>query len=167
MGSAGRFGAVALAFACAATLLLAATGCIVRNGAAPPQRDADGRVVRAGVVETGAIRSGDCFNSGAQPVQMVTVVPCGEPHDYELFFSYDMTGGPYPGEDAIKQDWMQACMDPFQGFVGRSFDDSSLDVSAIYPTEVTWTGQQDRQVLCSVTSADGHRRQGSARGSQA
>ena len=152
------------------TLLLAAllAGCAGRPGAlAAPRRDESGLVVAGGVAETGDLQGGDCFNNSSSSVVQVTVVPCDQAHDYELFFSYNLTGGPYPGEELIKQDWMRTCMDHFEGFVGRSFDDSTLDVSAIYPTELTWNNQSDRQVLCSVTAADGRQRLGSARSSQA
>lgn len=147
-------------------LALAAAGCGGRaDGAAGLRRDAEGRVVRAGEADASALKGGDCFNNGSDSVEQVQLVPCDEAHDYELFFSYSLVDGPYPGEDWIKQNWMRTCLDRFEDFVGRSFDDSSLDLSAIYPTELTWDAQQDRQVLCSVKAADGKRRQGSARGS--
>ena len=47
--------------------------------------------------------------------------------------------------------------------MGRKFDESALDVSAIYPTEQTWNELKDREVLCSITAIDGQKRTGSAR----
>jgi hypothetical protein len=171
--------------------LLSATfwfnGCGL-SGASPfasqgPDRDSSGQVVAAGEVKALDIQLADCFRKPAAPagsnasavpaapstesdaVEAVMVVPCVEPHDFEVFYSFNLTDGPYPGVESIEEQWVDGCLAQFEDFVGASFDDSILDISAIYPTEQTWNDMDDREVLCSVTAVDGSLRTGSARNS--
>lgn len=95
----------------------------------------------------------------------MTVVPCSEPHTFEVFHSFDVTDGPYPGLEAMTSLWMNGCLARFEAFVGKPFEESALDISAIYPTELTWTRFDDREILCSVTAIDGEPLTGSARNS--
>lgn len=130
-----------------------------------PERDGSGRVVAAGQVEVLALEVGDCFdNPVAGEVELVTAIPCVEPHTFEVFHSFDLADGAYPGAEAMGGLWMDGCLAEFEPFVGSPFADSTLDVSAIYPTEESW-GEGDREVVCSVTSVDGRPRSGSARAS--
>lgn len=122
----------------------------------------------AGTVEALAIQMGDCFDNsgpGADAVEQVHVIPCGELHHFEVFYTFALTEGPYPGAEAIKAQWMAGCVPEFEPFVSSAFADSALDISAIYPTQQTWENLDDREVVCSVTTVDGTPRSGSARGS--
>ncbi len=112
---------------------------------------------------------GDCFNApssgSAMLVDQVTVVPCAEPHDFEVYHAFDLTGDAFPGDDVIEDRWISGCLDRFEPFVGIPFDQSVLDISAIFPTEETWESLDDREVVCSVTAVSGEPRSGSAAGS--
>lgn len=144
------------------TVGLAACGS---DGTAEPPRDSTGQVIAPAEVDALDIHLADCFNNpGLDSVEQVMVVPCSEPHDFEVFFSFELPDGPYPGDDAIETTWFDGCLAEFEPFVGRKFDESALDVSAIYPTEQTWNELKDREVLCSITAIDGQKRTGSARG---
>ncbi len=148
--------------------IVGAAGVVVLIGCgserAEPPRDSTGQVLAPTAVYALDIHVADCFNSpGAESVEQVTVVPCGEPHDFEAFYSFQLDDGPYPGDDAVQKQWFDGCLAQFESFVGTKFDESALDVSAIYPTERTWNDLKDREVLCSVTAIDGIRRTGTAR----
>ncbi len=144
------------------TALAAVAAC--GSDAAEPPRDPDGQVLGPTTVDALDIHLADCFNNpGAESVEQVMVVPCSEPHDFEVFYSFQLADGPYPGDDEVQKQWFDGCLAEFESFVGTKFDESALDVSAIYPTEQTWNDLKDREVLCSVTAIDGSRRTGSAR----
>jgi len=145
-----------------AVALAVLAGCGSTN--AEPERDSTGQVLAPTTVDAIDIHLADCFNNpGAESVEEVMVVPCAEPHDFEVFHSFELEDGHYPGDDAVQEEWFKGCLAEFEAFVGTAFDESALDVSAIYPTEQTWNELEDREVLCSVTAIDGTRRTGSAR----
>lgn len=112
------------------------------------------------------LQLGDCFNApGSEEVERVTVVDCVEGHDFEIFHTFELADGPYPGAESLEDQWIQGCLARFEGFVGSTFDESMLDISAIFPTSESWNELGDREVLCSVTAVDGTPRTASAAGS--
>jgi len=120
-----------------------------------------------GEIEAIELEVGDCFNEAVEEsltVQSVMVVPCEEEHDFEVYYAFDLEDGAYPGVAGIEDLWIAGCLDRFEGFVGLPFDESVLDISAIFPTEETWNGLDDREVVCSVTAVDRVPRTGSAAG---
>lgn len=146
--------------------VIAASALVVGCGSdgAEAPRDSTGQVLAPTTVDALDIHVADCFNNpGAESVEQVTVVPCDEPHDFEVFYSFQLDDGPYPGDEEVQKEWFDGCLAEFEAFVGTKFDESALDVSAIYPTEQTWNDLKDREVLCSVTAIDGTRRTGTAR----
>ncbi|MEM9131664.1 MAG: septum formation family protein [Actinomycetota bacterium] len=132
-------------------------------------------------VEAFDLQIGYCFNSPGgddeetttteagegSEVERVTVVSCGDAHDFEIFHTFELDDGTYPAPEELENLWIQGCLARFEDFVGSSFDESMLDISAIFPTERSWDELGDREVLCSVTAVDGEPRAGSARGSGA
>lgn len=153
-------------------LLLLLVGCSAFGSG--PTRDDSGQVVEAGELEPFDLRIGDCFNNAGtegaggeeEGVDTVMVVPCSELHDYEVYHTFDLADGEYPGVDAIEGAWTGGCLAEFELFVGTSFDQSIFEISAIYPTEATWNEVGDREVICSVTALNGDLREGSARNSR-
>lgn len=137
-------------------------GCSVLSGA------------DAGEVEALELEVSNCFNQpgsedssgGGVTVLTVMVVECSEAHDFEIYHSFDLEDGSFPGEEAVEELWIAGCLAEFESFVGISFDASELDISAIYPTRDTWEDLGDREVLCSVTAVNGEPRSGSASGSR-
>jgi hypothetical protein len=129
------------------------------------ERSADGAVVAPGEVESLDLLVGDCFdNPGDDRVTTVHVVPCGDPHDYEVFHIFELEDdGEYPGDVVVQQQWTAGCLQEFEDFVGMPFDVSEIEISGIYPTAETWRSIEDREVICSVTRLDGQSLVGSAR----
>ncbi|MCP3987555.1 MAG: hypothetical protein GY724_00650 [Actinomycetia bacterium] len=146
-------------------VVLVATSCGLFSDSGPT-RDDDGVVVESGTLRAFDLLLGDCFNDpGSGEVEVVLVVPCVEPHDFEVYHVFMLDDGPYPGPAVIEDEWIEGCLAEFEPFVGVSFDVSVLDMSAIFPTRQSWDELDDRVVLCSVTAVDGEPRAGSARGS--
>ncbi|MFV0260733.1 MAG: septum formation family protein [Acidimicrobiales bacterium] len=129
-----------------------------------PERDDAGTVVSEGEIHSFDLRVGDCFEDpGDGEVGSVYVVPCDQPHGFEVYYSFDLPDGAMPQGQDMEDAWVSGCLSQFEPFVGSPFDSSTLDISAIYPTDDTWDGG-DREVLCSVTPYSGGQTVGSAGG---
>jgi hypothetical protein len=111
---------------------------------------------------------GDCFNVGdTSSVEEVELVPCAELHDYELYGALDHPAGsqdPFPGREEVESYAETECVDRFEPFVGRAYDDSELYILHLTPSEDTWA-DGDREVLCNLYLQDGQL-EGSMEGSE-
>lgn len=100
---------------------------------------------------------GDCFDEpdsvGDHPIVTVPLVRCAEPHDYEVFFVFELPDGPYPGEDEVWDLADEACFDEFEAFVGASYFESDLEFFPLIPTADSWPGG-DRLVQCVLFATD-------------
>ena len=134
-------------------------------------RDADGTIDGSGRIDAFDIRVGDCFNDRAasasddyQEVSSVGAVPCSEPHDNEVYAVFDVSLAEFPGLDAMSDLAVEECVRRFEGFVGRDYQSSSLDVNPLYPTVEGWTALGDREIVCAVYDMELNKLTGSARG---
>jgi hypothetical protein len=149
-----------LAVAAAATLAASLSGCSIidRIIDKPVTRDAETEeVVEGGTASVFAIKVGDCVNDGStgEEVFEVEAVPCAEPHDLEAYHEFSLDGSEYPGDDEIAQQADTGCYDQYAGFVGMSYEDSTLDYFPYTPTEASWTEDGDRLVSCMIGDPEG------------
>ena len=104
-------------------------------------------------MESWQLQVGDCFSEHAggeeDVIETVDVVPCEQAHISEVYASYELPAGEFPG-DSIDTTAGSFCEDEFEQFVGRPFAKSHLQATFIVPTEETWTMADDREVLCAV-----------------
>ncbi|WP_277050469.1 septum formation family protein [Ruania albidiflava] len=101
---------------------------------------------------------GTCVNSSDFEGDEVTDIPevdCSEEHDAQIFHKFDMDDGDFPGNDAIRSAAEEQCVPAFEEFVGTGYQESSLDISYIGPSEDTWDQADDREVLCFLYTMDG------------
>lgn len=123
-----------------------------------------------GGVETSIfdIASGDCFSiASVEEIETVDVVPCAEPHVYEVFAVVEhpaREGAPYPGRDETLEYSDAACRDEFQPYVGAPYDASDLFITSVYPSAATWS-LGDRAITCMLRAEDERPVTGSARDS--
>jgi hypothetical protein len=75
------------------------------------------------------------------------LVDCAVPHTYEVFSSFLLPEGTFPGDDAIATAAQEGCDAAFPSFVGIPFDQSALNYQFVAPTEDTWAGG-DREISC-------------------
>ncbi|MUK01454.1 hypothetical protein GM708_05640 [Vibrio cholerae] len=137
------------AAASAATLALIA-GCSLLPSSAP-DRDADGAVIAQAETDVFAVQVGDCINDpGTESVTDITVLPCGELHDFEAFAATLMPDGEYPGDAAATTAATEFCAAEFTAFVGLDYDASVLEMMYFYPVEESWNATDDREILCLV-----------------
>jgi hypothetical protein len=111
---------------------------------------------------------GDCYTLGEGPLTSVLVVDCQQTHVLEVFALVNHgagLGAAFPGNDAIAAYANDACMAPFEAYVGRDYQSSSYWIRTITPSAETWANG-DREIICNVQmGSDGQATTGSARDS--
>ena len=150
-----RTGLMIAAFSVGALTL---SGCTSLSDLFPPEaaRDAETQEIsEAGKADVFSLAVGDCFNDqNADEVESVTALPCADAHDYEAYFAFDVSeDGAFPGDDALAQTAEEGCVAEFAAFVGKSYEESTLDFNYLSPSEGSWDSG-DREILCLVMGAD-------------
>jgi hypothetical protein len=115
------------------------------------------------------VKPGECFvapkNVKAE-LSNIDQVPCTQPHTQEAYalVTYQASGtGPsaapggdaYPGGDALDKFAKGACAQRFTAYVGVDYQDSSLFFTYLLPSARSWEQDDDRTVLCFVTTTGG------------
>ncbi len=106
---------------------------------------------------------GDCFvgrpfppkDAGAEKrtVLLVAAVPCSKAHEKEVFAVFEhpiKPGGAFPGEDEVAKVAQDGCAERFEGYVGKPFGESDLQVAVIAPGPVPWDKDNDRRIVCTL-----------------
>lgn len=145
----------------ALALTLALSGCstinnILGGGPADADRDEDtGQVTESASIDIFALELGDCkMASPSGLIESADVVPCEEPHDEEVYHEITMEDGEF--SDAAVETASQECIgEAFTTFVGVIWDESTLDVYPITPTQETWDQFNDRIVQCVISDPAG------------
>ncbi len=94
---------------------------------------------------------GDCISSfnAEEQVEELTVIPCEEEHDQEVFAVFEVPDGDFPGGEAFQTQVETDCVGEFMTFVGMDYNESVLDIQWLEPTEESWA-QGDRELVCTV-----------------
>ncbi|WP_243225810.1 septum formation family protein [Microbacterium sp. CIAB417] len=145
----------------AVALSIALSGCSaitsVFSGDAPRDEET-GEVTEESNISIFQLKLGDCLPadamSGAEQTD-ADVVPCDEPHGYEVYHEFELADGEFPGSDAIQTEVEAQCLPAFGEFVGLSYDESTLDITWYEPTESSWTEGNDRLVQCLILDPAG------------
>ncbi|MFC6161335.1 DUF4190 domain-containing protein [Kribbella jiaozuonensis] len=95
---------------------------------------------------------GECFNDGTEEDEVVRQ-PCTLAHDGEVIADVTLPEGPYPGDNGVDKAADRACTPTFTSYVGKSPDDSELDLSYWTPTRSLWE-DDDRLVVCAAYGPD-------------
>lgn len=111
---------------------------------------------------------GDCFDDpDSSDVLTVETVSCDQPHDNEVFMlgtAEDAFGTEFPGVSVLGVFVFGECLESFESYVGSSFDESALDLSAIVPSPERWE-EGGRSFTCFLFRVDLRKLNGSARNS--
>jgi hypothetical protein len=99
------------------------------------------------------LRPGDCLNSGANGLAF-TLLPCGKPHDAEVFATFTLTGSSWPGSAAVKQDAGLGCASRLSGYLNPQLANVGLAQEYVYPNQSAWQAGE-RTVVCEVSSSTG------------
>ncbi|MGM0618313.1 MAG: septum formation family protein [Actinomycetota bacterium] len=110
-----------------------------------------------------ALQVGQCLHQpeASTAIEEVELVPCDDPHDFEVFALVELPDGPYPGDSALPEMAQPACRGRFAAYVGVEPSDSVLATGLLVPSEDGWDGG-DREVVCLLYEPD-ERLQGSMR----
>lgn len=108
---------------------------------------------------------GDCFQSpeSATEVAELDKVDCGEPHDNEVFATFDLDDGDFPSTAEIERLAQEGCIERFERYVGAPPETTDIGLFAITPNRRTW-GAGDREVICAAFALDGDDLEGSIKG---
>jgi glutaredoxin-related protein len=133
------------------------------------QRGDDGSIDSGGRLDAFDVRLGDCFNdadsSMGEEISSLDAVPCGEPHDNEIYAVFNLETVEFPEGDAMSEIVGEECLSRFEGYVGREYETSVLEVSAMYPTHGSWHERGDREVACILYNMEYTKLVGSVRDS--
>ncbi|WP_147381354.1 septum formation family protein [Nocardioides immobilis] len=102
------------------------------------------------------LRTGDCFNDpvvlgtlgpGSGGSSTVTLIPCDQKHDLEVYATFRVPGTDFPGKDAFGEH-IDKCFGAFRRYVGVSYGDSVLEIFYYSPTKQSWSVLGDRTISC-------------------
>lgn len=123
-----------------------------------------------GLLERGNVfelEVGDCFgetDADGGRISDVPMVDCSEPHDREVFHTFTVADGEFPGEDALMAQAEDLCIPVFEEYVGTAYGTSRLGIQPIMPTQDSWD-DGDREVVCALYDLQGVQLEGSMQGS--
>jgi Septum formation len=122
-----------------------------------PSETPPARSRAAGNVSAFDLKQGDCFDlpRAGSEVYDVDGVPCDQAHDAEVFSTFSIESDDFPGQRAVIMAAQRGCTSRFADFVDIPLQKSGFEVQYLYPTERSWTAQDDREVVCAVTDPKG------------
>ena len=143
----GRWMAIA-AFVIVAAWIALFVAVGVWGNATKAKRDASGQITKAGRLDYGDVRQGDCLSlplntGGSVNLSDLKGVPCADSHDAQVAKIVPLSGSSYPGTNQVEEPIRDACSavaEPYhsQGFAGF----------IIYPTSSTWDVSNGHRGFC-------------------
>jgi Septum formation len=100
-----------------------------------------------------SLRTGQCFDSSGG-LSQVSVLPCSQPHDGEVFGTFRLAGHRYPGTAAVRRQADQGCTSRLSGYLNPQLSVSSLAEFYVYPDAGAWAAGE-RSVVCTIHSSAG------------
>jgi hypothetical protein len=103
---------------------------------------------------------GQCVGVAEPSSEVISELPeaeCAEPHDAEVFAlgDVDRDDDEHPGTETVLAEVQAACTgQAFEDYVGRSYQESALEVYTLYPSEDAWD-DGDRGYVCLAVNPDG------------
>jgi hypothetical protein len=103
--------------------------------------------------EVFSLEVGECFQdvaAGETEVENVETVDCDEPHDNEVFHTFELEGDEFPDDATLLGAIEDECLDPvFEDYFGAPYETSEIEVLPITPTPESWEQADDREVVCA------------------
>lgn len=100
--------------------------------------------------------AGDCILTELrteEPMWFVELVPCDEPHRFEVAELHLVGDGEYPGDDQAFRTANRGCRTAFSNFVGIDYRSAELDYFFYWPDE-SWWDADVRTAVCMVYDPD-------------
>jgi hypothetical protein len=108
------------------------------------------------------LRVGECVNSGPDGISSPTVVPCGQPHDAEVYARFALAGHRWPGSAATGAQARQGCTARLGSYLNPQLATTVLAESYVFPDQGAWNAGE-RAIICEIRSTTG-KLTGSVRG---
>lgn len=98
-----------------------------------------------------SLEVGDCIDTpDLEAIEAIHVVDCGDVHGAEVYASFQLDDGDFPGTQAVTAEAEGLCLEAFEEFVGVAYNTSELYATTVTPTEDSWDRLEDREVLCLI-----------------
>jgi hypothetical protein len=123
-------------------------------GRQPVRNSDNGTVTHQGQLSPTALHVGDCVRVPREltgPVKSLTVVPCSQQHNGQVFATIQATQIAYPGTTALTQQGLSDCEQAYPAFLGT--DQTPLHVVAFVPEQTGWNNG-DRGEHCLLVDRD-------------
>jgi hypothetical protein len=119
------------------------------------RRDSSGQIESGGTLSVQDLQVGDCFDVADEEefISDVDAVPCGDPHDYEVYHVQDYETAAFPTDTELQAITDEICIGTFQTYVGVAYVDSELYALPITPSEESF-GEGDREYICVLYEPD-------------
>jgi hypothetical protein len=99
------------------------------------------------------LRPGECINSAGNGLN-VTTLSCAIPHDAEVFATFSLPKGAWPGASAVQQDAGNGCVNRFSSYLNPQLATADLTQEYVYPNRAAWQAGE-RTVVCEVRAVNG------------
>ncbi|HXP56868.1 MAG TPA: septum formation family protein [Streptosporangiaceae bacterium] len=99
-----------------------------------------------------SVKTGDCIDLTTSGTT-VHVVACTDPHDAEIFGTFQL-GGAWPGDSSARQQAASGCESRLSSYLNPQLATSNLTQSYVYPGQQAWVSGQ-HTVVCEVRSTSG------------
>jgi hypothetical protein len=98
-----------------------------------------------------SLKTGDCLDP--RSTQSYTLVACDQPHDAEVFATFELPAGKWPGTSVARAAASTGCASRLTGYLNPQLA-VSLATMYVYPDSVAWQAGT-RRVICEVRATSG------------
>jgi hypothetical protein len=122
------------------------------------ERDDAGIITKAGRIDFGDIRAGDCVRipdpGGDENIDTFGLkgVPCEESHNAQAAKIIAISGPDYPGQDSLDSQSAQPCIEAVAQLAAVA--GGGYQPYRLIPTEAIWKDDSGHRVICFVTKVD-------------
>jgi hypothetical protein len=113
-----------------------------------------GVITHRGHMNAFSLRVGDCFDNptGAHTVNVVTAIPCDQPHNAQIYAKFKLSGSDlsYPGAAVVARRARSGCNARI-GSVDKAITTDAMTMRILLPEETSWTAGH-RTVSCMVVN---------------
>lgn len=99
------------------------------------------------------LRPGECINSTANGLN-VTLLSCATPHDAEVFATFSLPAGAWPGASAVQLEAGNGCVSRFGSYLNPQLATADMTQEYVYPNQAAWQAGE-RIVVCEVRAVTG------------
>ena len=99
------------------------------------------------------LRPGQCIDSRGNGLTF-TVLSCAAPHDAEVFATFSLPAGAWPGASAVQLEAGNGCVSRFSSYLNPQLATADMTQEYVYPNQAAWQAGE-RTVVCEVRAVTG------------